>query len=136
MPSAGVLSKLRHYLERAGVTRADLFGCSMRPSRSRARERNCKRTWTAFLRSHWETLYACDFFAVEVLGAFGAVRYMVFFIMQAKTRAVQFAGIRTALDGDWMMQVGRNLLDPEDGFPRHAISMIAIPCSPMRGLPS
>jgi hypothetical protein len=30
-----------------------------------APERNRKRTWKQFLRSHWETLYACDFFAVE-----------------------------------------------------------------------
>ena len=36
-----------------------------------APERNKKRTWKQFLRSHWETLYACDFFAVETLGVFG-----------------------------------------------------------------
>jgi putative transposase len=39
-----------------------------------APERNRKRTWRQFLRSHWETLYACDFFAVETLGVFGTVR--------------------------------------------------------------
>jgi hypothetical protein len=43
-----------------------------------APERTRKRTWKHFLRSHWETLYACDFFAVESLGVFGTVRYMVF----------------------------------------------------------
>src|SRR6185295_2276558 len=37
-----------------------------------APERRRKRTWKQFLASHWETLYACDFFAVETLGAFGA----------------------------------------------------------------
>jgi transposase len=36
-----------------------------------APERNRKRTWKQFLRSHWETLYACDFVAVETLGFFG-----------------------------------------------------------------
>ena len=36
-----------------------------------APERNRKRTWKHFLKSHWETLYACDFFSVEVLGMFG-----------------------------------------------------------------
>ena len=30
-----------------------------------APERTRKRTWKHFLRSHWETLYACDFFSVE-----------------------------------------------------------------------
>ena len=39
-----------------------------------APERTRKRTWKHFLRSHWETLYACDFFSVETLGTFGAVR--------------------------------------------------------------
>jgi hypothetical protein len=33
-----------------------------------APERHRKRTWGQFLQSHWETLYACDFFSVEVLG--------------------------------------------------------------------
>jgi len=33
-----------------------------------APERNRKRTWTHFVKSHWETLHACDVFAVETLG--------------------------------------------------------------------
>ena len=47
-----------------------------------APERNRKRTWKQFLKSHWETLYACDFFSVEVLGIFGTVRYMVLFVIE------------------------------------------------------
>jgi transposase len=89
-----------------------------------APERNRKRTWKQFLRSHWETLYACDFFSVEVLGVFGTVRYMVFFVMEVKTRAVQIAGVRIAPDGEWMKQVARNLLDPVDGFLRNARYLI------------
>jgi putative transposase len=62
-----------------------------------APERNRKRTWPQFLKSHckshWETLYACDFFSVEVLGVFGTVRYMVFFVIEVKSRAVQIAGV-------------------------------------------
>jgi hypothetical protein len=38
-----------------------------------------KRTWKRFMKSHWDTLCACDFFSVEALGPFGTVRYMVFF---------------------------------------------------------
>jgi putative transposase len=89
-----------------------------------APERQRKRTWHRFLRSHWETLYACDFFHVEVLGAFGTVRYMVFFVIEIKTRAVQIAGVRIAPDGDWMEQIARNLLDPVDGFLRNASYLI------------
>jgi putative transposase len=37
-----------------------------------APERSRRRTWNQFIRSHWETLYACDFFNVETLGAFAS----------------------------------------------------------------
>jgi hypothetical protein len=77
-----------------------------------APERNRKRTWKHFLRCHWETLYACDFFAVETLGVFGTVRYMVFFVMELQSRAVHVAGIRIDPDGAWMMQIARSLLCP------------------------
>src|ERR1035438_6851169 len=89
-----------------------------------APERNRKRTWKQFLTSHWETLYACDFFSVEVLGVFGTVRHMVFFVMEVKSGAVQIAGVRIAPDGDWMTQIARNLLDPVDGFLRHATHLV------------
>jgi hypothetical protein len=49
---------------------------------------------------------------------------MVFFVMCIKTRAVQIAGVRIAPDGDWMKQIARNLLDPADGFLRHATHLI------------
>jgi putative transposase len=89
-----------------------------------APERNRRRTWARFLKSHWETLYACDFFSVEVLGVFGTVRYMVFFVICIKTSAVQIAAVCITPDGDWMKQIARNLLDPVDGFLRHATHLI------------
>jgi transposase len=89
-----------------------------------APERRRKRTWKQFLKSHWDTLYACDFFCVEVLGVFGTVRYMVFFVIEIKTRAVHIAGIRIAPDRVWMQQMARNLLDPVDGFLRKASYLI------------
>jgi putative transposase len=89
-----------------------------------APERNRKRTWKQFLRNHWETLCACDFFSVEVLGVFGTVRHMVFFVIEVQSRAVQIAGVRIAPDGDWMKQIALNLLDPADGFLRNASYLI------------
>jgi hypothetical protein len=89
-----------------------------------APERTRKRTWKHFMRSHWDTLYACDFFAVESLGIYGTVRYMVFFVIELRTRAVRVAGVRIDPDGAWMMQVARNLLDAEDGFLRDATHLI------------
>jgi len=85
-----------------------------------APERIRKKTWAAFLKSHWSTLYACDFFSVEALGTFGAVRHMVFFVIELKTRIVHVAGIRVDPDEAWMIQTIRNLCDSTDGFLRRA----------------
>ena len=49
---------------------------------------------------------------------------MVFFVNELKSRAVHIAGIRVAPDGAWMTQIARNLLDPVDGFLRHATHLI------------
>ncbi|MBN1605425.1 MAG: hypothetical protein JW940_02270 [Polyangiaceae bacterium] len=89
-----------------------------------APERNKKRTWKQFVRSHWETLHACEFFAVETLGLFGTVRHRVFLVIELKSRAVHVAGIRVNPDGAWMMQVARNLLNPIDGFLQNATHLI------------
>jgi hypothetical protein len=89
-----------------------------------APERTRKRTWKHFLRTHWQTLYACDFFTVESLGPFCTVRYLIFFVMELRSRAVPVAGIRIDPDGAWMMQVAPNLLDPIDGFLRGATHLV------------
>ncbi len=89
-----------------------------------APERDRKRTWKEFIRSHLHCLYACDFFTVEVLGIFGAVRYHVFFVMEIQSRVVEIAGIRINPDGAWMKQMARNLTDPVDGFLRNARYLI------------
>jgi transposase len=83
-----------------------------------APEREKKRTWKRFMKSHWDTLCACDFFSVEALGAFGTVRYMVFFVIEIKSRAVKIAGIAVDPGEEWMKQVARNLTYPVDGFLR------------------
>jgi transposase len=89
-----------------------------------APEREKKRTWKQFLKMHWDTLYACDFFSVETLGPFGMVRYMVFFVIEVKSRAVEIAGITVNPGEEWMKQVARNLVDPVDGFLRGATHLI------------
>ena len=85
-----------------------------------APEREKKRTWKQFLKMHWDTLYACDFFSVEALGPFGTVRYMVFFVIELKSRAVEIAGIAVEPGEEWIKQAARNLTYPVDGFLRGA----------------
>jgi hypothetical protein len=61
---------------------------------------------------------------VEALSPFGTARYMVFFVIQLKTRAVEVAGIHVDPDGEWMKQMVRNLVDPVEGFLRGAPHLI------------
>ena len=77
-----------------------------------APEREKKRTWKRFMKSHWDTLWACDFFSVAALGAFGTVRHMVFFVIELKSRADEIAGIAVDPGEEWTKQVARNLTDP------------------------
>ncbi len=42
---------------------------------------------------------------MEALGAFGMVRYMVFFVIDLKSRAVEIAGIAVDPGEKWMKQV-------------------------------
>jgi putative transposase len=81
-------------------------------------ERGTNTPWKPFLAAHWDGLAAADFFTVEVLTMGGLVRYVVFFVMKLKTRAVEIAGITREPDEAWMAQVARNLTDAGDGFLR------------------
>ena len=58
-----------------------------------APERGTNTPWKTFPAAHWDGLVAADFFTVEVLTMGGLVRYVVFFVMRLKTRAVEVAGI-------------------------------------------
>ncbi len=81
-----------------------------------APERAKRTTWKQFLSSHWDVLAAADFFTVEVWGLRGLVTFYVFFVIELSTRRIQIAGITPGPSEAWMMQVGRNLTDPVDGF--------------------
>jgi transposase len=89
-----------------------------------APEREKTRTWGQFMKAHWDSLCGCDFFTVEALGLTGTVRYMVFFAIVVKTRAVEIAGIATNPDGKWMQQIARNLTNSVDGLLRNATYLI------------
>jgi hypothetical protein len=41
--------------------------------------------------------------------------HYVLFVIDLATRRIRIAGITVHPNGDWMMQVGRNLLDVVDG---------------------
>ena len=65
---------------------------------------------------HWGAIAAADFFTVEVLTHAGLIRFLVFFVIDLKSRRVKIAGIAPEPDGQWVQQVARNLTDVDDGF--------------------
>jgi len=63
-------------------------------------------------------------FTVEVVTWRGLVRYFVLFVIDFQTRRVEIAGISRSPDGQWIMQLARNLTDAESGFLRSALYLI------------
>src|SRR5262245_36671631 len=55
--------------------------------------------------THWAGLAAADFFTVEVLTLAGQKRYLVFFVIELRTRRVHIAGIHPQPDGAWVEQM-------------------------------
>jgi putative transposase len=72
--------------------------------------------WETFLKVHWGAIAAADFFTVEVLTRVGLVRFLVFFVIDLKSRRVRIAGMAPEPGGRWMKQIARNLTDADDGF--------------------
>ena len=85
-------------------------GLEPQPSRTR------KITWREFIKTHWESLSAVDFFTTEIYTIKGLTRYMVLVVIDYATRKVEIAGIVEQAYGGWMKQMARNLTDPIDGF--------------------
>ena len=109
----GALANLRHEVGRGTIANI-LRKAGLDPAPDR-----CKgMTWKEFLRAHWSTMAATDFFTVEVWTPVGLVRYHVLFVMRLMTREIQVAGIVPEPAETWMLQMARNLTEACDGFLR------------------
>ena len=51
-----------------------------------------KTSWNDFIKTHWESLAACDFFTVEAWTKTGLTRFLLFFVIDIASRRV-IAGI-------------------------------------------
>jgi hypothetical protein len=78
----GALHNLGHDIGRNTIKRV-LLEAGMAP----APERGKRRSWSAFLRAHWDAIAAMDFFTVEVVTWAGLVRYHVLFVIELATPA-------------------------------------------------
>ncbi len=81
-----------------------------------APERGKRTLWGTFLKAHWESLAAVDFFTVEVATLGRLVTYYVLIVLDLSTRRVQVAGLTPEPDTAFMIQVGRNLTGTPGGF--------------------
>jgi putative transposase len=106
----GAMANLGHKLGR-GTIRGILKEHGIEP----APERGKGMPWSVFLKAHWKSLAAADFFTVEVWGWRGLTTHYVLFVIELATRRVRIAGITVQPDAGWMMQMTRNLLDVFDG---------------------
>ena len=79
----GALANLGYEMSRNTVKRI-LFDHGIAP----APERSQRTPWKTFLQAHWEGLAACDLFTVEVLTLDGLKRYLVFFVIELRTRYI------------------------------------------------
>jgi putative transposase len=107
----GALRNLGHQVSRGTVANVlEENGIDPAPLRG-------KRTkWSTFLKAHWKTLVASDFFSVEVWRLSGLTTYYVLFFIQISTRTVKIAGITAYPDTAWMVQMARNITDSETGM--------------------
>ena len=115
----GALSNLGHTIARTTVKRI-LHDHGVDPAPERSRH----MPWKTFLQAHWEGLAACDLFTVEVWTLAGLRRYLVFFVIELRSRRVTIAGIHPQPGGAWMEQQARNVTDPVDGCLRRARHLI------------
>jgi transposase InsO family protein len=107
----GALANLGHQVSRTTVANIlKAHGIDPGPRRRRG------TSWKTFLKAHWDTIAAADFFTVEVGGLRGLVTFYVLLVMELSSRRVSFAGATPNPNTQWMMQIARNLTDPFDGF--------------------
>jgi len=90
------------------------------PARARHRsgsERSKKKTWSQFLRTHWDVLGGGDFFTVEVWMPKGLVTFYVFFVIELRSRAIRILGWTPNPDRSFMRQMALELAEHERPFP-------------------
>ena len=65
-------------------------------------------SWHTFLKAHWDVMASIDFTTVEVWTKRGLTTVYLLFVMELKTRRVQFAGCTTHPNEAWMKTIASN----------------------------
>ncbi len=75
-----------------------------------------KMPWSTFIKAHFQSMAACDFFTVEAWTPKGLTRFLVFFAIDIASRRVQIAGIDQYPDEEWMKYAAGRLTEADLGF--------------------
>ena len=106
----GALANLDHKVGRGTISNV-LKANGVEPTPKRGQHIR----WSTFLKAHWKVFAASNFFSVDVWTPRGLVTYYVLFVFSIADRVVDIAGVTNRPDESWMLQIGRHLLDAEDG---------------------
>lgn len=66
-------------------------------------------SWDSFIRRHFETFWACDFFTKTVWTAFGPKVIHVLLFINIRTRKVHIAGITAKPDKEWVVNAAKSV---------------------------
>lgn len=66
-------------------------------------------SWDAFIKRHFETLWACDFFTKTIWTALGPRLFHVLFFINIRTRKVHIAGITEKPNKDWIVNTTKSV---------------------------
>ena len=86
--------------------------------------RSTRTTWAEFLKMHWGSIAAVDFFTVEAWTMRGLTRVHVLFVIDLATRRGEVVGITDRPNGRWVCNALRRQLDGFDGFLRQHTHLI------------
>jgi putative transposase len=93
----GELKKLRIYCLSRNTIKNILKENGLEPTPKRSKD-----TWDAFIKRHFKTLWACDFFTKTVWTMLGPKTFHALFFINVHTRKVHIAGITRHPTREWV----------------------------------
>jgi len=69
-----------------------------------------KDSWDSFIKRHFQTLWACDFFTKQVLTPLGPRMFFILFFINIKTRKIYIAGATQYPNQEWVNKQTGNIL--------------------------
>jgi putative transposase len=69
-----------------------------------------KDAWDSFIKRHFQTLWACDFFTKQVLTPLGPRMFFALFFINIKTRRVYVAGATRYPNQEWVNKYTKNII--------------------------